>query len=221
MKCLFCDKNEIKGTAKKFCSRKCKKLSQFKYTDLICEVCNVTKKIKRSRLNARFCSIKCKYIWWKTRVVSEYTRNKLSESLTGLPKSEEHRKKITERFRTNIKYGKEHPAWRGGMKIGLAIRTSKQNVRWREAVFKRDNYTCQLCRIRGVYIEADHIKPLSIIVRENNITSMDDARKCELLWNIDNGRTLCKECHSKTDTFKGKCRTYEKKLFNTTSESIK
>jgi len=30
---------------------------------------------------------------------------------------------------------------------------------WREKVFKRDNYTCQVCGKKGGYLIADHIKP--------------------------------------------------------------
>lgn len=59
---------------------------------------------------------------------------------------------------------------------------------WREAVFKRDNYTCRFCkRPKGGNLQADHIKPFAIYP--------------ELRLSIDNGRTLCGECHKKTDTF--------------------
>lgn len=76
---------------------------------------------------------------------------------------------------------------------------------WRMSVFERDNYTCTLCgrhRIKGdrVVLEADHIKPFCVIMKENNIRSIEEAMSCEDLWRIENGRTLCRECHKKTDT---------------------
>lgn len=58
---------------------------------------------------------------------------------------------------------------------------------WREAVFKRDNFTCQDCGKRGGDLNADHIKSF--------------AQFPELRTSIENGRTLCVLCHRKTPTF--------------------
>lgn len=55
---------------------------------------------------------------------------------------------------------------------------------WRISVFERDNYTCQICGIRGVYLEADHIKPFAYFP--------------ELRLTLENGRTLCRPCHNTT-----------------------
>lgn len=33
------------------------------------------------------------------------------------------------------------------------------------------------------------------IQEENNIKTLEDAENCEELWNINNGRTLCRNCH--------------------------
>lgn len=58
---------------------------------------------------------------------------------------------------------------------------------WRKSVFERDNYTCQICQERGKKLQADHIKPFKYFP--------------ELRWILSNGRTLCEECHKKTDTW--------------------
>lgn len=63
---------------------------------------------------------------------------------------------------------------------------------WREAVMERDNYTCQGCFKRGVELNADHIIPFSILV---------DIEDYGMLADLDNGRTLCIDCHRKTDTW--------------------
>lgn len=77
-------------------------------------------------------------------------------------------------------------------------RYSSEAYSWRKAVFERDNYTCQLCGIRGSYIEADHIKPFAFFP--------------ELRYSLDNGRTLCKFCHNTTKIGYKKMRElYEKK----------
>jgi 5-methylcytosine-specific restriction endonuclease McrA len=52
---------------------------------------------------------------------------------------------------------------------------------WRTAVFERDGYTCQKCGKHGGELNAHHIKRYS-----------DHP---ELRLDIDNGITLCKECH--------------------------
>lgn len=72
---------------------------------------------------------------------------------------------------------------------------------WRSDVFTRDDYTCQFCGQRGGEINADHIKPLHLILKENKIKTTAEADLCDELWNINNGRTLCVECHRKTDTY--------------------
>lgn len=58
---------------------------------------------------------------------------------------------------------------------------------WRTSVFKRDDYTCQICFVRGGYLEADHIKPW----RTHE----------ELRYEVSNGRTLCLKCHRQTETW--------------------
>jgi len=58
---------------------------------------------------------------------------------------------------------------------------------WRIAVFERDNYTCQLCGVRGGRLQADHIKPFKAFP--------------ELRHDLSNGRTLCVPCHKTTPTY--------------------
>lgn len=81
--------------------------------------------------------------------------------------------------------GENHFNWKGGTTI-LAdkIRNSPEYRLWRWAVFTRDNFTCIWClrkkEVSGK-LEADHIQ------------SFKDYP--ELRFAIDNGRTLCEECH--------------------------
>ena len=62
-----------------------------------------------------------------------------------------------------------------------------EDKEWRTKVFKRDNWTCQECFKRGGKLQAHHITPY----KENT----------ELRHDINNGKTLCVECHSKTETY--------------------
>ena len=78
--------------------------------------------------------------------------------------------------------------WRGGITpINEKIRKSFEYKLWREAVFKRDNYICIWCGQKGGKLNADHIKPFAFYP--------------ELRLAIDNGRTLCIDCHKKTITW--------------------
>ncbi len=78
--------------------------------------------------------------------------------------------------------GKNHHNWKGGVTPkNLIIRNSVEMKKWRHDVFKRDDYTCQNCKQRGGKLNADHIKPFCLYP--------------ESRFDLDNGRTLCVECH--------------------------
>jgi 5-methylcytosine-specific restriction endonuclease McrA len=81
----------------------------------------------------------------------------------------------------------------------------KEYTNWRKNVFERDNFKCADCGFVG-YITAHHIKSFISILKENNIKNIVDARSCKELWDIENGKTLCEECHKKTDNYKGRAR---------------
>lgn len=66
------------------------------------------------------------------------------------------------------------------------IRQSKEYTQWRKAVFERDDYTCQCCGARSskhnpVFLHAHHLDSF--------------ADNPNLRFDIENGVTLCKNCH--------------------------
>jgi 5-methylcytosine-specific restriction endonuclease McrA len=58
---------------------------------------------------------------------------------------------------------------------------------WREAVFKRDDYRCFDCGERGGRLEAHHIYAF--------------AKYPRLRLVLENGITLCRDCHKQTATY--------------------
>ena len=97
--------------------------------------------------------------------------------------------------------GEKHPNWKGHQSLNKYLRKTPIYKNWRTAIFERDNYTCVLCREKGGLLEADHIKPFAYLLEVNNIKNYKQAFICKELWNIKNGRTLCKKCHLTTPTW--------------------
>lgn len=121
--------------------------------------------------------------WNKGKKTSVEQKQKLSDAHKGEVHSEERRKRKSERMK-----GAKSKWWKGGLTlINKKIRTSFEYRIWREAVFKRDDWTCVWCGERGGKLNADHIKSFAVFP--------------ELRFSIDNGRTLCIPCHKKTDTW--------------------
>jgi len=137
----------------------------------------------------------------------------ISKALFGKKHSQEHRaknkkasigKSVGNKNPCFGKFGSNHPAWKGDKAKGILrerIYGSQKYKDWRRAVFTRDNWTCQECGKQG-YIEAHHNKKSYSLIMKN-INTYDEAIKCKKLWDIGNGKTLCRSCHEKTFVFFG------------------
>jgi len=99
----------------------------------------------------------------------------------------------------NSQAGEKSHCWKGGMyKLQILIRQCFQYRQWRSDVFTRDNFICQKCgNKKGGNLEAHHnIKSFSKILQDYKIKTVDEALGCVELWNINNGKTLCCDCHN-------------------------
>jgi 5-methylcytosine-specific restriction endonuclease McrA len=108
--------------------------------------------------------------------------------------------------------GENNPSWKGGITpLVWSIRTDARYAEWRLAVFRRDDFRCVQCGYkprRHVGLNADHIRPLSFLIRRFGVKRIADARRCQELWDVDNGQTLCIDCHKRTETFGLKAMSY-------------
>ena len=106
---------------------------------------------------------------------------------------------ISKKLSPLTKRGKDNSAWidgKGNIRKGerLVFEQTLEYRLFRENVFERDNYTCVLCGNQGGKLSVDHIK------------SYRNYPKLRI--DINNGRTLCWECHKTTPNF-GRKKDYE------------
>jgi hypothetical protein len=151
----------------------------------------------------------------RKRCLSERAKQKLRLANLGKKLSEEHKKKLSlshlgKKTMLGFKFSDE-----SRLKMSLShrrdkswnfknqpilkdeIRRSFKYRQWRSDVFTRDNFRCVKCN-KGGKIEAHHcIKGFADILYENKIETLEQAEACEEFWNINNGITLCINCHSK------------------------
>lgn len=93
--------------------------------------------------------------------------------------------------------------WRGGVAtINNKIRTSIQYRMWRNKILTRDDYTCKICKQKGGKLNVDHFpKTLAKIIHENINLDFKTLLNYKILWDLNNGRTLCEKCHKNTPTY--------------------
>lgn len=159
----------------------------------ICEYCGkIRYKFPSQRI--KFCSKSCAMKGSKPRHIKLHTKESKQKMRDNYNKNS-----INTQFKKGhgfIKgsekgwFKKEMKPWnyQGGIRTKSQI--IKDDVRyrkWRKTVFRRDNYTCQECGKRGVKLNAHHIK--------------EQRNYPELIFDINNGKTLCIVCHKKTENY--------------------
>lgn len=144
---------------------------------------------KNRLLKTQFCSMTCSA---KGKISkSEYTCLHCGKSKV-VKASYAKRAKFCSKYCAGAYYtGEKSKAWKGGTSKERELwQGSLDCKKWRKAVFDRDGYTCVMCKRAAsntVRLNADHIKPWSLFP--------------ELRTEVDNGRTLCVDCHKETDTW--------------------
>ena len=158
--------------------------------------------VKIACVKSKFCSRKCSIGWFNKHKNPAKTLNgKLKISQKAKQRGIAHLLTPEARKKQQISIsGNKHWNWQGGITIeNRRRRNLKEYKLWRGTIFNRDNYTCQFCGARNgngksVKLQADHIKPWSLYP--------------DLRLDISNGRTLCIDCHKKTDTYMGRIKKF-------------
>jgi hypothetical protein len=131
----------------------------------------------------------------KSRVgigLSEEHKRKIAESMLGKQNclgnklSIEHRQKLSAYWQAHPEKHNHYKDGKWRERVGERLDAmQKLGYRiWRETVFKRDDWTCVWCGVRGGKMHAHHVQ------------SWRDYPK--LRYEISNGITLCATCHFTT-----------------------
>src|SRR3990167_5082357 len=165
--------------------------------EIICRECQIIFKVSLSELKIRnriYCSLNCRK---KNRKILFLECNHCHRHFKRYPSLVKKytfcSKKCADLFqvgKTGPNKGRKFPQnagennnnWKGGIThIHKALRDSLEYEEWRKKVFERDLYTCQKSGQVGGYLHADHIKRFSDYP--------------ELRFDLNNGQTLCFDCH--------------------------
>jgi len=169
--------------------------------EIICKQCKKKFEVQNHRKNtAKFCSYKCRSQYqkkfkkgknspkWKKeshiKLICAQCGEEYDELIQRKERSHFCSKKCKYKWESENRIKEKRYNWKGGNKRRNEGYYNSKYKKWRSAVFERDNWTCQTCRSRGVYLEAHHIKSW--------------AEYPELRFDIDNGVALCKDCHNLT-----------------------
>ncbi len=89
---------------------------------------------------------------------------------------------ISRKIHSEGQIGEKGNNWKGGIEKESKRQRLTLNFKlWRESVFKRDDWKCQKCETRGGELHPHHI--------------LNFSSHTELRFIVENGITLCVECH--------------------------
>jgi endogenous inhibitor of DNA gyrase (YacG/DUF329 family) len=142
----------------------------------VCKVCGKSFEVKAHRANAKFCSKACWSVRKPKKDLSCPTCGKTFKAWDHHPT-----RFCSQRCAGKSRVGDMANAWKGGTSLnGPRAKYKGELKRWREAVFRRDQFKCVECGRSGE-IQAHHIQTLS--------------DRPDLALELSNGKTLCVPCH--------------------------
>jgi 5-methylcytosine-specific restriction endonuclease McrA len=134
----------------------------------------------------RFCSKSCSAKYTISIKDKEVWRKHLSECGKIGGNSPKKSRNVSDEMMSSLRErmtGDKNPNWNGGVaKLKRYKHYNNSEYRnWRNSVFGRDNYTCQVCGKNNCFLHPHHIRSYT--------------NYPELRYDTDNGLTLCVPCH--------------------------
>jgi hypothetical protein len=149
----------------------------------MCEITTYPSRLKNGK--GKYCSEACRRKAFGEACRKSISKNRFSERGENHPNYRRH-VSLEERINLSCKCRK-NPIDKKDFKGFTRDENLKERLRFRETVarqvLERDDYTCQMCGVRGVALQVDHIQPWADYV--------------ELRFDMANCRTLCQKCHYK------------------------
>lgn len=168
-----------------------------------CDYCNelmMKEKQHIDKWEKNFCNRKCQANYYKDHplkgennpkyskvtVICEWCEKEYKTYKSTSDKTRFCSNQCRGNWQSEMMKGSNHPNWSGGIAEKRSLSSvSREYKKWRNDVFKRDNFTCQSCGDnKGGNLNAHHIKSY-----KNNP---------ELRTTLSNGITLCETCHIET-----------------------
>lgn len=185
-----------------YCSRECKNIGMSKYPakpikgqNKKCPICNREFYVCAGSYSIRkYCSYVCRNKAQENHIIlicktcgEEYKTYHSHIKWRG----SSYCSKICQDIAATKRTGELSPKWKGGRTSeSRRIRASAQWDKWRDEVFKRDDYTCQICGARNS-------KDNDIIIELHPHHIKSFAEYPDLRFETENGQTLCSTCHYK------------------------
>ena len=178
--CPYCGDEQTKEKPKTYCLN-CHKGRYQEWHQ-----CECGKWFHPDRLSKKYCSQECHYKYMpKGGTKGKHYPHTQRARIAVCPVCGKEVRAIHEyKGRKSVYCSKECWAKRG-KRVKRIVRTPEFR-KWKSEVFKRDNFTCQMCGAKTM-LEAHHIK--------------EKVNFPELEYDVDNGICLCNDCHRKTDNY--------------------
>ena len=136
----------------------------------------------------------------------------------GIKISEDQRKILS--TCASERTGNKNPNWGGGSTVfRQLIRGLKKYKMWCYEVYKNEDYCDKFVGTKGTSktLDVHHITSVSNIIKIENIKTMEDVFKSELLWDVSNGILISKLPHRRFHNIYGD----DKNIYELTPDQIK
>lgn len=178
--CQYCNKIFLGSKNRKYCSYNCSHSSRKKRETHFCFVCGKSFERQNWNVSAKYCSYECKNKSQCCDIIDVTCSNcgKLFKR-KNLKKYNGLNQFCSRACLYQYNRGSNHYEWKGSLHdkhIKLALK------QWGQQIKNRDDYVCKKCGESDInLLEAHHIIPRQL--------------RPDLIFDLNNGITLCLNCH--------------------------